>query len=100
MRPFASRGSSWVSATMVSSLCVPLRPRARLLPEDALEDPDRELSSDHRSDAQAALGVVGQLVDPGQEEAVERVRDLDRRDLLGCHPALITELDDPALDQH
>ena len=56
--------------------------------EHSFQHSHRELAADHRRDAQAALGVVGQLVDARQQQAVQRVGDLDAGDRLVGRPAV------------
>src|SRR5262245_15231118 len=94
MRPLASSVSSWTSAI------TPPRRSLDALGEHALEDADRELPADHRSDAKAPLGALGELLDPREQQPVQGLRDLDRPDLPGRNPAVPVGHDRTAIDQH
>ena len=74
----------------------PAQPSAR----HPLQNAHRELAADHGRDPQAALGLLGQLVDAREQQAVQRVRDLDAGDRVGGHPAVALADDRAALDEH
>src|SRR5439155_11134683 len=60
----------------------------RLGVQQALQDCHSELPTDDRRDPQCALAVPWELVDPREQQAMDRVRDLDGRNALGRDPAV------------
>src|SRR5262249_12249703 len=94
MRPLASRVSSCVSLAIAWLL-----PIGRRL-EHPLEDADGELTPNNGCYAQAALGLLRQLVNAGQQKAVQRLWDFYVGDLWVGHPAVARPNDCLALDQH